>query len=234
MKKLIGVIASPQTAMVSGLNSAYIEFFRQFGDVIILDPVSDRVMTDLDLLVLPGGADVNPLRYHDKPSLFTNKPNISYEYFDTVMLPKYISVGVPIFGICRGFQTLNVHFGGKLTQDYPFPYSTKSRDELVEPVIITGNTGWTKYVHDDFIRGTRKGKAFLMTINSIHHQGVFYSDDERDNQLAGGFKVLAKSKASGNVEAFYHENLPIAGVQYHPEHIADVLSYSIITKLLKL
>ena len=59
------------------------------------------------------------------------------EYFDTVMLQKYIDAGVPIFGICRGAQTMIAHFGGKLDQDYPQKYSSPNRGELVDTLKFT-------------------------------------------------------------------------------------------------
>lgn len=83
------------------LNQAYVTYFRQFGEVILIDPANQNVQ-DVDLLVLPGGADVNPLNYNEFPHALTGKPNLAIEYFDKFILPKYIESNTPIFGICRG------------------------------------------------------------------------------------------------------------------------------------
>ena len=87
-----------------GVTISYLEFIREIGatDIRVLHPDSP-IFKDLDLLILPGGPDINPVRYNAQPSLYTDKPDPIREWFDVRKLPKYIELNIPIFGICRGF-----------------------------------------------------------------------------------------------------------------------------------
>jgi hypothetical protein len=87
-----------------GVTIPYIEFIREHldcSDLRILSPDSP-IWTDLDLLILTGGPDVNPSRYGEPPGFYTDKPDLIREYFDVHVLPRYIEEHVPIFGVCRG------------------------------------------------------------------------------------------------------------------------------------
>lgn len=93
MKK-IGILSTFDGERV-GINKHYYKFFRQFGYVSVLS-YDEPVRDDLDLLVLCGGADVNPLRYGQTPLLTTDKPDPFKEYFDTIILPEYVKNKTPI------------------------------------------------------------------------------------------------------------------------------------------
>lgn len=217
--KLIGIVASyyltDKLESKLKLNQAYIEYFKKFGDVVVLDPTVDRVFP-VDMLVLPGGADVLPTRYGQAPHRYTQKPDIYYEYFDTVVLPKYVSQGIPITGICRGFQTLNVFFGGQLSQDIAQEYSTKSRDEKVDILEFNDDVCIKHFGENNFKKATvkvslkDKNKVLPYKVNSLHHQGVYLE------QVSKEFEVLAINQLYGNVEAIIHKNLPIVAYQHHP------------------
>lgn len=207
-----------------GTTIPYLEYFSNFGEVIILTPQCE-VRDDLDLLVLPGGKDVNPARYGEVPSFRNTDINPFLESFDMLRLPGYIENGTPIFGICRGFQTLNIHFGGSMTQHYIHAYSTKSRDELVHDLnVISAN------VPQPVLEAIPHKQRNLFKTNSIHHQVVFKT------QLSAELKpTLFESKDEDPViEGFIHRTLPIAGVQYHPEEIYERYSIAMIRYLLTL
>lgn len=100
MKK-IGIVAHFPTQNTVGITRAYIDFFSTFGEVILLTPW-DNTVRDLDLLVLPGGPDVNPFRYlteEDDLDLRVGSPCVVREFFDKKFLPQYIAKNTPIFGI---------------------------------------------------------------------------------------------------------------------------------------
>jgi gamma-glutamyl-gamma-aminobutyrate hydrolase PuuD len=202
-KKTIGILTRGFETTF-GVTMPYYQYFDQFGEVVFINPLSSTVNKNIDLLVLPGGQDVSPMRYGEIPSSRTGNPNIMYEAFDVYMLQKYIDAGIPIFGICRGLQTLNVHFGGTLYQHINQEYS-KMRYDIVHDVTILDNP----------IYVPNKRKEF--GVNSIHHQAV--KDVAKDMAV-----LLLRSKSKDesipqNVEALYHKHLPIIGVQYHPEEI---------------
>lgn len=190
--KRIGLI-TPQDGIKLRFNMAYYVFAQQFGNVELIIPTVSKV-DDLDLLILPGGEDVYPLRYGEAPlPNLCNSPNMDYEYFDQEILPNYIG-NTPIFGICRGFQTLNVHFNGSLYQHLEDePYSSTFRGDLVHGV------------------ANREGR-FQFRINSLHHQGI--------KQLGHDLTpTLISTEKKGCIEAFKHNELPIAAVQFHPEEL---------------
>lgn len=218
-KKKIGIVGWNTGDNSFGVTKAYMAFLATFGIVCILSPEED-IRTDLDLLVLPGGKDVDPTRYGHVPSFYNSDSNQILEYFDKFKLPEYINAGIPIFGICRGFQTLNVLFNGTLTQHYIHAYSNKDRAELVHDVMIV----------DDKIKvkvETTKGTRILTKFetNSLHHQCVF--PDDLGNNL-----VPTLTTKDGVIEGFRHESLPIMGVQYHPEEIWDDYVTNCISYLL--
>jgi len=114
----------------------------------------------------------------------------------------------PIFGICRGFQLMNVYFGGSLYQDLSLETQTpvehrnaETYDRVHHEVVCPEQSLLTKiYSKDRFF------------VNSVHHQGV--------KTLGRGLVVDATSPADGLVEAF-HQETPndhlVMGVQWHPE-----------------
>jgi gamma-glutamyl-gamma-aminobutyrate hydrolase PuuD len=212
-RKRIGIVGWKVGDNSIGITQPYYEFFNYFGDVEILSP--NHRVRNLDLLVLPGGGDVNPVRYGQAPRLFTGNANPILEWFDVIMLPKYISKNIPIFGICRGLQTLNVHFGGTLKQHSPHEHSTDSRDDLVH--------GVHQYLNlEEFGYNPNLKKQFR--VNSLHHQSI--------DKLGKDLNPTAIHTKDMTIEGVLHKTLPIAAVQWHPEEIYDEFSIKTISHLL--
>lgn len=92
-----------------GVGLAYMNYFSQIGDVTIINHTETEIRKDLDLLVVPGGPDVEVSRYlkdDDIINLKVGKPCIFRERFDRVLLPKYIENKTPILGIDRKCPTI--------------------------------------------------------------------------------------------------------------------------------
>lgn len=192
MSKQIGLI-TPVSGNQFKFNMAYYDFAASFGEVKLINPYEAK-RGNLDLLILPGGEDVCPWRYNQYPDPECGLPNYQYEHFDGATLPEYID-DTPILGICRGFQTLNVLFGGDLYQHLPRePYSTESRGHLVHGV-------------------KDENDKFLFEVNSLHHQGIFNLAECLNTTLVSNHK-------DGCIEGFKHKELPIIGFQFHPEEMA--------------
>ena len=191
-----------------GVTLPYMNWASQFGTVIILTP---GYIPEIDLLLLPGGADVNPERYNEAPDWFTSRPNTFLENFDLHALPQYINSNTPVFGICRGLQTLNVVFGGSLYQDITHPTSSSPYEVDVHSVYGVNS------------HGMRSGKSEFK-VGSWHHQAI--------KELGTGLKrcLLAHDDI---VEAIEHETLPVAAVQWHPERCFDEYSSHVVERLLK-
>lgn len=231
MKK-IGIPIYPSEKGFMTLNTAYYQYFNNFGKVVFLTNHLNAEAEDLDLLVLPGGADVLPMRYGAMPAPECQKPNIHAEYFDLHILPKYLRKGTPIFGICRGFQSLNVIYGGRLSQHIDQEDSGLDRSKKVDKHIILDSFNDLPFKRRfDELMGKDKAKKY--ETNSLHHQGIFLKD------LGPEVKPLMINSVYENVEAIWIQpkdnefRSEIAAVQWHPEEIWDVASNLLIQHLLK-
>jgi putative glutamine amidotransferase len=172
---------------VIGVKRDLVKFANMFGDVVFL---SNMFNPNVSAIMLPGGADVDTKRYGQVPGWWTGTPDPALEYFDTQILPHYLDK-LPVIGICRGMQTLNVLAGGTLHQHiYILPKWSKHGSDLVESVRV-----------DD---GTRFG------INSYHHQAVDKPGD--------GMRVIATDFLN-RIEAI--EGSKMFGVQWHPERMLN-------------
>ncbi len=189
-------------------NADYINWLAALGfKVVVINPLWEDV-EDVDLLVLPGGSDISPHRYGlPYHPIQVGLPNRSFEVFDGVALPKYIKNGQPIYATCRGFQSLNVIFGGGLTPHVSEPTSNTDKD-------------WAHYV-----KNLATGK--FMRSGSWHHQAVSMEQlapdltplllgYERDYDNVK-FNYFPNESKPLHIEAFKHKTLPIVGVQTHVE-----------------
>ena len=214
MKK-IGIVGWKTGENSFGVSVPYIDWLSNFGIVHILSP-QKGIVEDLDLLVLPGGADIAPQSFGEVPGFHTSNTDVMKQYFFDNNLDQYLENNTPIFGICLGFQQLCVKFGGKLEQHYPFNYSSKGRHDKVDTL------DFEQQMYDIVLKSSIPVKY---EVNSLHHQGCF--------SLPNPFNVLAREKSYGNIEiARFAEN--VYGVQYHPEEINDGISEVIIKQLLNL
>lgn len=216
--KRIGVVVSKNSEGGLGIPGAYAQYLANYGMLFPINAL-DSTIHNVDLLVLPGGADINPFRYEGTLSYFTQNSNIQLEHFDANILPQYITNKTPIFGICRGFQTLNVVFGGKLSQHIAQEYS-EPRDKLCDEVILINENKHYINKHKEIINKNQ------FKVNSLHHQG-FFIGQEGTNVIP-----ILRNKEYMNIEAFVVENMPIAAVQWHPEEIYDSFSATTIRYLL--
>jgi putative glutamine amidotransferase len=204
----IGVVAQ-QHEDIFGIHQDYLSLVEEFGTPVPIFPVAKEDFWNvygIDGLLLPGGADINPKRYGAWFSFMSYRPNPFLEIFDTEILPEIVNARLPIFGICRGLQTLNVHFGGTLHQHLRHHPHSATKQHLVHEVTIT-------YIDGD---------PWKTSVNSSHHQAI--------NTLAPGLFSLAKSY-DGLVEAIAHKDLPIRAVQWHPERIFDKFSLGLMHEL---
>lgn len=168
-------------------------------------------LRDLDALVVQGGADMAPESYGEEPIENGRWRGDKYrDEYELALIDYFIKRGKPVFGICRGFQVLNVYFGGTLYQDLATqrPESIKHRDaveydQLSHEVELTKGT-WLDALHTN--DPSRR-------VNSVHHQGV--------KELGKDLQVLATCKEDGLIEAFANVGNDagnVIAVQWHPEY----------------
>ncbi len=163
---------------------------------------------DYDGVLLAGGEDVDPARYGEKKKYDTVKVSRDRDNFEFALIDRARERGLPIFGICRGIQVINVKFGGTLFQDLEEQKSLKHRQEggrsdATHSVVVTDPD-------------SQLAKAFTGSrpVNSLHHQAI-----DREGR---GLKVTARSSDDGLVEAVEAgDGYPLAAVQWHPEELVD-------------
>ncbi|MEU1574564.1 gamma-glutamyl-gamma-aminobutyrate hydrolase family protein [Streptomyces collinus] len=155
----------------------------------------------LDGLVIAGGPDVEPVRYGAEREERTGPPAPDRDAWELALIDAALAAGVPLLGICRGMQLLNVALGGTLVQHI---------DGHAEVVGVFGGHA-VKPVPGSLYAGVVPEETFVPT---YHHQAV--------DRLGEGL-VPSAYAADGTVEAV---ELPCAdwvlGVQWHPEMGEDV------------
>jgi putative glutamine amidotransferase len=207
--KKIGIVGWDVSAGCIGVTAPYLDWASYFGKPKIL--YYDEIDNDVDIVVMPGGADVNSLRYGQASSLFAGKPNVFLESFDALVLPEYIKKGIPIFGICRGMQSLSVYFGAKMQQHLYFHVHSKDTNDLTAHELVD----------------SRYQKIKNLKVGSWHHQGVVHTPNFEMEVLAYSEPVLDRV-----IEAVKHPHLPIVGVQWHPERCYDSFSTDLMNSLI--
>lgn len=119
-----------------------------------------------------------------------------------------ISSMIPIFGVCRGMQILNQHFGGSIVTHSTFNHTGKPH--LVQ---IT-NVKFSKYLHTDSLK-----------VNSFHNNTI------TNEGLGKNLHPFATFSEDQTVEGFFHKEYPILGVMWHPERDPNSSNQSILKKL---
>jgi putative glutamine amidotransferase len=205
------------------VNGAYVDYFSKFGEIVPITPECPYV-EDIDVLVLTGGADINPIRYGDFPKE-SGAPNLEYDYFEQVMLSLYIDANIPIVGICRGMQALFVHYGGKLNQHEDLPTSTSkgnyltqhlnmgSRGKIVEHLKLTPSFNHLK-----------KLKKVNLGINSLHHQTANLKTMPKE------IVPIGYSEENKNLELFTVKNKNILAFQGHVEELSNTKLFDHLIK----
>ena len=151
----------------------------------------------LDGVVLTGGADLDPALYGAEPETDLFPPEPRRDTFELALIDRAMALELPVLGICRGLQMLNVRAGGTLHQHVP----VHSRFDLVP------DTEVHQVVTEP---GTRLAELYgeALTVNSLHHQTV--------DQVGGGLAVAARAD-DGTVEGLEIPGLDVIAVQWHPE-----------------
>lgn len=147
-------------------------------------------------LLLPGGGDLDPALY-GQPCRGSCPPDPAQDLLEQVLLDRFVSLGAPVLGICRGCQAVNVFFGGTLFQDIGGHGQTEGRDRLHPAAAAEAS-----------LSRRLLGASFL--VNSAHHQAVDRPGD--------GLWVDLRAE-DGVIEGLYHPALPVWGLQWHPERL---------------
>lgn len=194
----------------------YIKAVADNGAVPVLIPPLEarknlqQILSGLDGIIITGGEDISPEIYGEENTGLSRNTSKVRDEAELFILESVISSGCPVLGICRGFQLINVYFGGSLYQDIESQYriginhrnTFMNSGDLHHEVRIDEET-----ILFEIIRSER------FMVNSRHHQGI--------KEPGKGLVVSAQS-SDGIIEGIEYPGKNIIAVQWHPENLAGL------------
>lgn len=182
----------------------WLRFFSQYEVVPLLIPnvpsgsLALLEIMEVSSLLLVGGNDVAPLD-EDEGMLHIDGVSRERDITEHAMIEHAVRERLPLLGVCRGMQMLNTYFGGEIVRDVSAICGHPEAHVAVSHTV-------------DFIdaKYQRQFGTSIAQTNSFHRQAVTSST------LAAELRPFAVAR-DGIVEGIYHPELPIVGIQWHPE-----------------
>ena len=212
-RPVIGISDLYKDGNNSAVPRSYVDAVLHSGGLPIVIPLMYddekiiELLNNLDGIIFTGGEDFDPAYYNERPIPQMGKVNAPRDEFDIKLLHLAVKQGVPVLGICRGLQLINIAYGGSLYQDLSAQYHDNSirhrqkqpKEDASHSVLVENNTVFADIVQER-----------MLMVNSSHHQAI--------KKVAPGFRVAGKSpdKIVEVIEKIDSENW-ILGVQFHPE-----------------
>ena len=198
------------------MNQTYVRTLEQLGALPVMIPLHMTEATlrgtfeRLDGLFLPGGEDIDPANYGAGRHDLLGATDKERDRTELLLTRWAVERGMPVLGVCRGVQMINVACGGTLTQDLH-----SERPELVKHDYFPPSFERFRISHPiDIEADSRLAHAMgqVHEVNSMHHQGI--------DRVGYGLRVVARAD-DGLPEALEAPALPyVVGVQWHPEELA--------------
>lgn len=189
---------------------SYVGDVQHAGGLPLLLPVDERAprrfVELIDALILIGGADLDPASYGAEPEAGTETTYRDRDEFEIAMVHAALERGIPLLGICRGMQILNVALGGTLRQDIAAANGTNIHRRRMGTFEEAQN-------HVRLEAGSLAERAVgtgLHVAHCHHHQAV--------DTLGDGLVVSGRAIEDGLPEALeLADGRWVLGVQWHPE-----------------
>lgn len=168
----------------------------------------DRVgflLDKLDGIIFTGGPDIDPTFMDEEPIPELGRTDRYRDSFEIALAKGAVTRNMPILGICRGAELINIALGGTIYQDLGVQYAGK----LIKHHQAAPGDLPTHHVEvfDSFLRSSVGSNPF---VNSRHHQAI--------KEVAPNLKVVAKAP-DGVIEAIENKDASIQAVQWHPENM---------------
>ena len=217
---VIGICASVERArwtawdqMAALLPLDYVDSVQRAGGIPVLlapDPVATRkpdlLLDRIDGLVVAGGSDIDPSTYGAEREPQTGEANLGRDHFEIALARRAVERDMPILGVCRGMQILNIAFGGTLVQHLPDRYGHEGHRPNLGS--FEGSVHSVRFDEGSLaarVAGEQEHSTF-----QHHHQGI---DVLGDGLVATGWAV-----DDGLTEALEVPGRRFAlAVQWHPE-----------------
>ncbi|MEW6546967.1 MAG: gamma-glutamyl-gamma-aminobutyrate hydrolase family protein [Bacillota bacterium] len=211
---LIGITSSVDEEDRVQVPSGYAAAVEAAGGIPVVLPVlapekAGEVLAHLQGLLLSGGVDVDPSHYGEDPLPGLGRVTPERDAFELALAREALALGVPVLGVCRGVQVLNVAAGGTLYQDLGSQMGNVLKHRQEAP-------RWHESHSVRLDPGSRLA-AILgvpeVRVNSFHHQAV--------REVAGGLRAVAWAPDGviEAVEATGTDHRFALGVQWHPEEM---------------
>ncbi|UCD03748.1 MAG: gamma-glutamyl-gamma-aminobutyrate hydrolase family protein [Candidatus Woesearchaeota archaeon] len=189
--------------LIDNLENNYINYLEKFGIKLITIPNSTKNFNYyfeklyISGVILSGGNSVRPKNYGGE-EYKSDDFSEERDEIEKNMLKTSIEKNLPVLGICRGMQFINVFFNGKLISNI--------KEEIESKIEHVAKTHKIKII-DEVVKKELCKEA---NVNSYHNQGV------NSKTLSSELKPFAIAE-DGIIEGIFHPKLPIAGIQWHPE-----------------
>lgn len=209
-KPIIGISCS-NSELSSSVSKSYCDAVNRSGGIAMMIPVCTdsmilrEVVGCIDGIIMTGGGDIHPSYFGEEMVDECGVPDSVRDIYDIHLIKLAAQHCIPMLGICRGEQLINVAFGGTLFQDLPsqFPGDTLFQHRNADHEVILQTDSW--------ISNITRVDSFVA--NSYHHQAI--------KDVAPGFIVSGWSN-DNVIEVIENvDGYPIWGVQFHPERMFE-------------
>jgi putative glutamine amidotransferase len=221
MQPLIGITCSyDQTERRFSLPEAYVEAVINAGGLPVVLPGHESIkkaapyLASVKGLLLSGGGDVDPVYFNEEPTPALGEITPARDKFEIMLIKTALKKNIPLLGICRGIQVLNIACGGTVIQHIPNKIKKPLKHSQAAP--RSHPTHKVSILKPSLLASILKTQNSM--VNSFHHQAV--------GSPAPDFMVNAVS-SDGVIEGIENPRFRfVLGVQWHPECMVknDVLS----------